>query len=222
MYHRYKQRFDDYRRDRQEKYEKTEEIKLLQKSQEINDRMERERQQLEEERKKRLEHELWKKQIEEDHRKEQEEFKLLEEGLALQEQEKKRQEEEKKRKEEDEEKIKMMPTLSVQQFKSLWGSLATSGQFQCKLKASPSLMLFSEHIKKQGFHIVYATNPTSSDIELGICNIRSVGNEAWFLARFVASSSSFSAIMKAEMPDEVASHVKKFGLAKILKIDTSQ
>ena len=91
--------------------------------------------------------------------------------------------------------------------------------------------------------MVYATNPTSSDIELGICNVRSVGivslysyssssssyssslsqgNEAWFLARFVASSSSFSTIMKAEAPDEVSAHVKKFALAKILKIDTSQ
>ena len=87
---------------------------------------------------------------------------------------------------------------------------------------APSLILFTEHIKKQGFHVVYATSPTSSDIELGICNIRSAGNEAWFLARFIASSSSFSTIMKAEIPEEVSAHVKKFALAKILKIDTSQ
>ena len=141
MYNRYKERYDDYRRNRQEQNDKLEEIKLLQKSKEINEKMERDRQQLEEERKKRLEHELWKKQIEEDHRKEQEEIKRQEEEQ--------RQQEEKKRQEEEEEKLKKMPTLSVQQFKQLWGDLGTSGQFQCKLKSAPSLMMFTEHIKKQ-------------------------------------------------------------------------
>jgi hypothetical protein len=122
MYNRYKERYDDYRRNRQEQLDKEEEMKLLQKSAAINEKMERERQQLEEERKKRLEHEMWKKQIEEDHRKEQEEIA--------------RQEREIKQKAEEEEKaMKSMPTLSVQQFKSYWTSLGTSGQFQCKLKS---------------------------------------------------------------------------------------
>lgn len=130
MYNRYKERYDDYRRNRREQLEKEEEMKLLQKSVAINEKMERERQQLEEERKKRLEHEMWKKQIEDDHRREQEE-------IARQELEMKQkaEEEERLRKEEEEKAMTTMPTLSVQQFKSFWGNLGTSGQFQCKLKA---------------------------------------------------------------------------------------
>ena len=59
MYNRYRERYNDYRRDRQEKLEKNEEIKLLQKSKEINEKMERERQQLEEDRKKRYSSSLY-------------------------------------------------------------------------------------------------------------------------------------------------------------------
>jgi hypothetical protein len=41
------------------------------------------------------------------------------------------------------------------------------------------------------------------------------------MARFVVSQNSFSAVMKCEVPNEVPNHVKRFALAKVLKIDTS-
>jgi hypothetical protein len=41
------------------------------------------------------------------------------------------------------------------------------------------------------------------------------------MARFLATPNSFSAVMKSESPEVVAGHVKKFALAKVLKIDTT-
>lgn len=60
----------------------------------------------------------------------------------------------------------------------------------------------------------------SSKIEVGISNIRFLGTEPWFMARFVSSQSTFSAVMKAEDSNQVTSYVKKFALAKVLKIDS--
>jgi hypothetical protein len=40
------------------------------------------------------------------------------------------------------------------------------------------------------------------------------------MARFVSSQSTFSAVMKAEDSNQVTSYVKKFALAKVLKIDS--
>jgi len=120
------------------------------------------------------------------------------------------------------------PTLNSDKFKEMWASLAQAGSFQCKLKAMPSIKDFTSHLLKQGFHVVFAAGPGSSgDVEVGLCNIRVQGSEEkWFLARLLASASdgtgAFSAVMKAESPDIVPTFVKKFALAKILKIDTSK
>lgn len=112
------------------------------------------------------------------------------------------------------------PTLTVANYKSLWSKLAIGGSFQCKLKASPNLHAFADHLKAQGFHIVFASSPNTIDIELGICNIRPDGTGPWFIARFLASQANFSAVMKAEDPSIITTFVKKFALAKILKIET--
>jgi hypothetical protein len=77
-------------------------------------------------------------------------------------------------------------------------------------------------LKHQGFHVVFAATPTASEIEVGICNIRPTGNESWFMARFLASATAFSAVMKSQSPDDVTPFVKKFALAKVLKIDVSK
>merc|ERR1711988_1753418 len=115
------------------------------------------------------------------------------------------------------------PTLTVQRFKELWTTLTTSGSFQCKLKESPDLNTFLEHLKKQGFHIVFASSPATGDIEVGLCNIRTPDDDGkvrtpWFSARMLCSQNNFSAVMKAQDPASVPVHVKKFSLAKILKI----
>lgn len=114
------------------------------------------------------------------------------------------------------------PTLSVTHFKALWGQLNTSGSFQCKLKTFPSLITLTDHLRKQGFHVVFAANTTSAEIEIGLCNIREGGQGSWFLARFLSSATSFSAVMKAEDPAQVTLFVKKFALARVLKIDTTK
>ena len=68
---------------------------------------------------------------------------------------------------------------------------------------------------------MFATSQdTSGGIEVGICNIRTSGEEPWFMARFLASTSNFSAVMKCQDPSIVEKFVKKFALAKILKIET--
>jgi hypothetical protein len=151
--------------------------------------------------------------------------------------------------------------LTVTQFKALWSSLESRGQFQCKLREDPNMHILVEHMRKQGFSIVFASTNTQSsqqsveeqktgesssvptvDIELGITNIpkqrassTSVPQEGeggqptqeaqepepWFLARFIVSKRIFSAVMKCHDPDIVRMYVKKFSLAKTLKIDTS-
>lgn len=112
-------------------------------------------------------------------------------------------------------------TMTVQQFKALWSTLATSGSFQCQLKAPPLIPTLTEHLRKQGFHIVFAASP-NGDIEVGVSNIRSKKAEPWFMARFLATTTSFSAVMKAEDSNLVTVYVKKFALAKVLKIDTTK
>ena len=67
---------------------------------------------------------------------------------------------------------------------------------------------------------MFANSPPSGGIEVGICNIRTTGDDAWFMARFLASPSNFSAVMKCQDPTVVEKFVKKFALAKILKIET--
>lgn len=75
-------------------------------------------------------------------------------------------------------------------------------------------------MKKQGFHVVFASAPSPTEIEIGICNIReNLDGEAWFLARFLASGSGFSAVMKSEDAGSTSAFVKKFALAKVLRID---
>ncbi len=112
--------------------------------------------------------------------------------------------------------------MSVSAFKSVWASLPTAGSFQCKLKSLPELQALTNHLKKQAFHIVFAANPTPNDVEIGVCNVRRSAADKWFMARFLATPTSFSAVMKAQSPDEVTNYVKKFALAKVLKIDAGK
>jgi hypothetical protein len=70
-----------------------------------------------------------------------------------------------------------------------------------------------------GFHIVFAAKPSPTDVEVGVCNIRTQDSDAWFMARFLATATTFSAVMKAQNPEQVTAYVKKFALAKVLKID---
>lgn len=125
------------------------------------------------------------------------------------------------KKREELEKENSAPFLEVSAFRIQWGQLATSGSFQCKLKSTPSLSGLMDHLKRQGFHVVFAAQPKADEVEVGICNIRSDGTGPWFLARFLASSGSFSAVMKSEDPKRTSHFVKKFALAKTLKIDTN-
>lgn len=113
-------------------------------------------------------------------------------------------------------------TLTTQKFKELWTTLATSGSFQCKLKSLPEMKPFCDHLKKQGFHVAYAAIPKEGDIEVGLSNIREDRKGPWFIARLLTSGNSFSAVMKAENPEIVPTYVKKFALAKVLKISTSK
>ncbi len=132
-------------------------------------------------------------------------------------------EEEKALREEEEKRLALerAKTMTVAIYKDFWSKLSISGSFQCKLKQAPSLPELTEHFKKQGFHVVFATSPNTIDVEVGICNVRESGEGAWFLARFLASATSFSAVMKCENAELVTGFVKKFALAKTLKIDSS-
>lgn len=137
---------------------------------------------------------------------------------------KKREAEEKAEKAAEEARLALerAPTMSVAKYKALWADLAIAGSFQCKLKSAPTLSALTDHFKKQGFHVVFAASPNSVDCEVGISNIRDdTGTGKWFMARFLASASSFSAVMKAEDAEMVTGFVKKFALAKALKIDTA-
>jgi len=122
----------------------------------------------------------------------------------------------------EEEKKNAAPTLDVPRFKALWATLATTGSFSTKLRVLPSLSLLTEHLRRQGFHVVFASAPSVNEVEVGICNIRERPSDKWFMARFVANTGAFSAVMKAEDGDNAAQSVKKFSLAKVLKIDTSR
>ena len=113
-------------------------------------------------------------------------------------------------------------TLETQKFKEIWTTLPTSGSFQCKLKSVPDMKLFCDHLKKQGFHVAYAAIPKDGDIEVGLSNIREDRKGPWFIARLLTSGNSFSAVMKAEDPEIVPTFVKKFALAKVLKISTGK
>ena len=113
------------------------------------------------------------------------------------------------------------PTLSVHQFKALWASLEVLGSFQCKLRTAPNMQALTQHLRKQNFHVVFAASPNDDETEVSICNIRASGDDSWFMARFLFSKSIFSAAMKAQNADEVESYVKRFALARVLKIDTS-
>ncbi len=177
------------------------------------DRLERER--LEKEKKRQDEILALKKKQEEEER-------IKAEKKAKEEEERRRLEAEKLAEEEArKEREKKMPTLDVNNFKLLWTQLGTAGSFQCKLKSMPTLQGFNEHIKKQGFHVVFATSPSPDDIEVGICNVLGEEGGPRFLARFLASKNNFSAVMKCESVDAVTQFVKKFSLSKVLKIDTS-
>lgn len=109
--------------------------------------------------------------------------------------------------------------LSVADFKEKWASFPTSGSFQCNLKSMPDLNGLCDHLKRQGFHIVFALTPSAHDVEIGICNIRPVDEPSWFMARFLASKNAFSAVMKSDNAQMVPALVKRFALAKVLRID---
>ena len=117
----------------------------------------------------------------------------------------------------------LKPTLTSEKFKEMWGSLAQAGSFQCKLKSMPDVKTFAAHLTKQDFYVVFAAGSSANgDVEIGLCNIRASNEEQWFLARLLASNGTFSAVMKSQSPDIVPKFVKKFALAKILKIDTTK
>ena len=142
----------------------------------------------------------------------------------LEERERQRQyEEEQERQRIEEEKIREEDAtnayvLNITQFKTKWKSLPTGGSFQCKLKALPSILILTEHLQQKGFHIVYSSSGKTSDIEIGISNTRTTLNDGWFMARFLASSSSFSSVMKSDNPSDIKIYVKLFELAKVIKI----
>jgi phosphoglycolate phosphatase-like HAD superfamily hydrolase len=147
---------------------------------------------------------------------EQEKLRFLEEKRLQEEKE------ERERKEAEEFANRWESHLSVTRYKAMWATLATNGSFQCTLKAMPVLNALTDHLKKQGFHVVFATNANANSIEIGICNIRPVGEESWFIARFLVSNNSFSAVMKATTADIVPIYVKKFALARVLKIEATK
>jgi len=126
---------------------------------------------------------------------------------------------EKERKEREE---AMAPTMSARKFKELWTALGSAGSFQCKLKTVSQKHPFVEHIRKQGFHVVFVADPDAGGFEVGICNVREEGKGGpWFMARFMTREKTFSAVMKCQDPSVVTGHVKRFALAKVLRIDTS-
>ena len=112
------------------------------------------------------------------------------------------------------------PTLSLPQFKSRWAALTPSGSFHCKLRMAPDITVLNAHLKKQGFCVVYDKKDSAGEIEIGFCNVRS-GDEAVFMARFMIDQKNFNAVMKCENNSDTAAYVKKFALAKVLKIDTT-
>lgn len=116
------------------------------------------------------------------------------------------------------------PILTVPLYRSLWATLGVSGSFECALRVPTTVTLLVTHLKKQGFHVVYTstgTKPESGEeIEIGFCNIRENQNVdgGLFMARFSISKKLFTSTMKSEKPSDVPKFVKKFALAKVLKI----
>lgn len=171
-------------------------------------------------------------------RKAEEAERALKRQRDAEEDERRRQEEEERRRKSEEEakrrlkeleeeekrlaELEEPQTLNTQKFKELWTTLPTSGSFQCKLKSLPEMKGFCDHLKKQGFHVAYAAIPKEGDIEVGLSNIREDRKGPWFIARLLTSGNSFSAVMKAEDPEIVPTYVKKFALAKVLKITTGK
>jgi phosphoglycolate phosphatase-like HAD superfamily hydrolase len=141
------------------------------------------------------------------------------EALRLEQARLQREQEEEEKRIKEEFAQRWQSVLSVSEYKSLWSTMPTSGSFQCNLRAMPELNAMVDHLKKQGFHVVFALNPSAHDIEIGICNIRPVGEESWFLSRFLVAQNSFSAVMKSNNAQLVPTFVKKFALAKILKLE---
>jgi hypothetical protein len=116
---------------------------------------------------------------------------------------------------------KLRTTLLAKDFKFLWSKLPVAGSFQCRLRMAPNIQKLTEHLRKQGFHIVFASSSSDTETEISICNIKESGEDEWFMARFVFTNSHFSAVMKSENSQLIESYVKRFTLAKVLKIDTS-
>lgn len=111
--------------------------------------------------------------------------------------------------------------LSIGRYKALWATLDSAGQFQCKLRAPVAMITFTEHLRQQGFHIVFTSSPSATDSEVGLCNVRADPSDPWFLVRFLVSRNALSAVLKAQDKSRVKQFVKTFALSKILKIDTS-
>ena len=109
--------------------------------------------------------------------------------------------------------------LSVSLYKQLWSTLEPAGSFQCRLREPVSAAAFTNHLRSQGFHIVFSSSPSASESEVGISNIRIAGIEPWFLARFLFTRSTLSAVMKTEDKASLRESVSKFALNKILKMD---
>jgi hypothetical protein len=175
---------------------------------ELQERLERER--VEEEKRRRAEAraDAAKKQLQEEEtkRKAAAEEEMRRQQAEADEELMKLQEEAEVRRKLEAEAAARAPVLTLRDFKTLWGTLDTGGAFQAKIKVQPSLIALTEHLHKQGFHIVFTSSSSTTEIEIGVCNIRQVWHdnsaeatttpEAWFLARFLASATHFSAVMK--------------------------
>jgi hypothetical protein len=116
---------------------------------------------------------------------------------------------------------KFRTTLLAKDFKTLWSKLPVAGSFQCKLRMAPNIQKLTEHLRKQGFHIVFASSSSDTETEISICNIKESADDEWFMTRFIFTNSHFSAVMKSENSQLIESYVKRFTLARVLKIDTS-
>ena len=111
-------------------------------------------------------------------------------------------------------------------FDSVWTSMSISGKFLCKLKESPLITVLVKHLETQGFHIASTTSfgnegvGSGVEFEVRFCNILNrPQKEGLFLCKFTVVKNTFTASMKAENLDDIAMHVKRFALAKILKVD---
>lgn len=118
---------------------------------------------------------------------------------------------------------KIRTTLLAKDFKVLWSQLPVAGSFQCKLRMAPNIQKLTEHLRKQGFHVVYASSASDTETEISICNVKESPEDTtrWFMTRFVFTNTLFSAVMKSEDGSLVENYVKRFTLARVLKIDTS-